>query len=548
MSVSLGRRRTLAGVLVATVLALLLRFYELGWRVFHWDEGRVGYWIIRYMETGMWEYRPIVHGPFLFQVNRYLFELVGVSDFWARAPVALVGGLLPLAAWLLRGRLRDVEVVAVAGFLAVNPVLLYYSRFMRNDVLVAAFAMFAFAFTVRGIDTGRRSYLLPAAGALGLAFTAKENAVLYVVCWLGALVFLLDHRLFSARTRGEDWLAVGRGHVKRTARGLRAWAPQILVAVVIWLVVIVVFYAPRPQFSDPAEIFYVLSAATVGAGRDLVGQWISGGLQKHSYIEFLKLAAEDAIAVSLPVFVLGLSGFLLDRYAGPEPRDIVAFTGFWAIASFLGYPAVVDLAADWSLVHAIVPMAIPAAVAIRLVVDRGVVGVERDDGIAAGLAALVLLAVVAQVGVTALDTSYRQPQSNANPLVQYGQPAGHIQDKLDQVMRISRENRGTDVLFVGDHFYVPNESQADSYEDGVPSNWFHRLPLPWYLERGDAQTASVRTPQAVDANETPPIVIARVEHYPELNPTLSGYTPYTFKLTSSDTETVIWIDESRITN
>ena len=546
MSLTLGRRRTLSGVLVATVLALLLRFYDLGWRVFHWDEGRVGYWILRYVETGVWEYRPIVHGPFLFHVNKHLFGLVGVSDFWARVPVALVGGLLPLAAWLLRDRLRDVEVVAMAAFLALNPVLLYYSRFMRNDVLVGAFSLFAFGFAVRAIDTGRRWYLLPAGLLVGLAFTAKENALLYVVCWLGGIAFLFDHQLTTARARGEDWLSVGKREARDTGHRLWSWAPHILAGVLAMLVVIVVFYAPRPAFGDPGKLLFVMQAATLGAGGDLASQWISGGLQEHSYIEFLKLAVEDAVVVSLPVFVFGLGGFLIDRYADEGQRGIVAFGGFWAIVSFLGYPAAVDLAADWSLVHAIIPMTIPAAVGVRLVVDRGMVGWERDDRVAAGLAALVLLAVVAQVGITAVDTSYTQPQADSNPLVQYGQPAGHIQEKLDQVMRLSRANGGTDVLFVGGHFYVANESRADSYEGGVPGNWFHRLPLPWYLERGGAETESVQSAVDVESGETPPVVIARAEHYPDLNPKLEGYEPYTFELTSSGTETVIWVDESRV--
>jgi hypothetical protein len=52
----------------------------------------------------------------------------------------VVGGLFPLSAWLYREHLRRVEVVALALLLAVEPVLFYYSRFMRNDATVAALA------------------------------------------------------------------------------------------------------------------------------------------------------------------------------------------------------------------------------------------------------------------------------------------------------------------------------------------------------------------------------------------------------------------------
>ena len=99
--------RTTLAVLAIAALALLARLVFLGERVAHWDEGRVGYDILRYVATGAWEYRPIVHGPFLPQVNRFVFELLGASDFTARLVVAVVGGLFPLSALLFRERLRD---------------------------------------------------------------------------------------------------------------------------------------------------------------------------------------------------------------------------------------------------------------------------------------------------------------------------------------------------------------------------------------------------------------------------------------------------------
>ena len=70
------RRRVVVAVAAATLLALLVRFAFLGDRVFHWDEGRVGYWILQYQATGEWEYRAIVHGPFLFHVNEFLFGVL----------------------------------------------------------------------------------------------------------------------------------------------------------------------------------------------------------------------------------------------------------------------------------------------------------------------------------------------------------------------------------------------------------------------------------------------------------------------------------------
>ncbi|MFD1526235.1 TIGR03663 family protein, partial [Halolamina salina] len=77
------------GVVALAALALLARLVGLGTRPFHWDEARVGYWALRSLETGVYEYRPVAGGPFLYVVGRRLFALGLTSDAAARFPVAL---------------------------------------------------------------------------------------------------------------------------------------------------------------------------------------------------------------------------------------------------------------------------------------------------------------------------------------------------------------------------------------------------------------------------------------------------------------------------
>ncbi|UIO99336.1 TIGR03663 family protein [Halobaculum sp. CBA1158] len=212
-----------AAVLLIVVGSLLLRTVQLGSRVFHWDEGRVAYWILRFDATGEFFYRPIIHGPFLPVVNNVLFDLIGASDFAARLPVAVVGGLLPLAALLLRHRLRDREVVALALVLAADPLLVYYGRFMRGDVLVGSFCVAAFALVVYAIDTRRTLPLFGSAALLALGFTAKENALVYLACFLGAAVLLLDHRLVRTASRTGSPLDAVVGEAVALARFLDGW-------------------------------------------------------------------------------------------------------------------------------------------------------------------------------------------------------------------------------------------------------------------------------------------------------------------------------------
>ncbi|PSQ67132.1 MAG: TIGR03663 family protein, partial [Halobacteriales archaeon SW_9_67_24] len=99
--VSRRSRRVTLAVVAITVLGLLARLAFLGDRIAHWDEARVGYWILEYAETGTFEYRPIIHGPFLHHVNAPLFDLLGPNDVTMRLAVSLLGAALPLVALLV---------------------------------------------------------------------------------------------------------------------------------------------------------------------------------------------------------------------------------------------------------------------------------------------------------------------------------------------------------------------------------------------------------------------------------------------------------------
>jgi len=172
-------------VLAITAVALLVRLLALGARPMHYDEARVGYWVLHYIDTGSFTYRHGIHGPFVQHVNRYLFPLIGASDFTARLPVAVVGGLLPAVALLFREHLDRAELVALALFLSFNSVLVYYSRFMRSDVLLAGFMFGAFGLLVRFYDTRDVRYLYGVAVLAGFGFATKENALVYALTWLG---------------------------------------------------------------------------------------------------------------------------------------------------------------------------------------------------------------------------------------------------------------------------------------------------------------------------------------------------------------------------
>jgi uncharacterized protein (TIGR03663 family) len=517
--------RVAVALLAVAVVALAARLWALGWRVAHQDEARVADWILHYMEVGGWEYRAIIHGPFLPHVNGVVFDLLGPSDFTMRLVVALVGGLLPLAAWLYREHLTDVEVVAMGAFLAANPVLLYYSRFMRNDLLLAAFMLVAFGLFVRAIDTGKAWYLYAGALPFALAFTTKENSLLYPVCWLGALALLFDGRLVLADAADdESRFETARSHVARGLRGLWRYKLDLALVAVQVAAIVVAFYAPKPELyrllANPDLAGGVLRAATFGTYDEFVGLWGSTSTKEHSYIAFLEHDVKVMLAGGSALTIAAIVGFLHDRYASDRPRAVVAFCFYWGAFSVFGYPAVSDIAAPWTAVNALVPLAVPAAVGAGVVVRYGRQGIAMDRPARARLAAAILVVAAAGTGAVAAQTTYANAQGPNNPLVQYAQPSGEMQATLADIEERAEANEGVDVLFYGEEFYSPEEADGgspslsiddyddpdDDFDSGGYDGWFERLPLPWYLETFDANVSSTTDPGAV-ANSSAPVVV-----------------------------------------
>jgi uncharacterized protein (TIGR03663 family) len=564
--------RTFLALLGLSLLALLIRVVSLGGRVMHWDEGRVGYWILRYQETGIHSYRPIVHGPFLPIVNDYLFVLLPASDFAARLPVAVVGGLFPLAAWLFRDYLDDDEVVVLGALFALNPLLVYYSRFMRNDVLVAAFSVVALGLLVRTLVTRRLGYLVGAGAFMGLAFTTKENALLYVACFLGAGVLLLDHRLVRETRTGtrlsdvlaETWPTAAsrwvQGGEATFERGLARFGLHVAGAVAAFFLVVVFFYAPRPDLwaalSNPATLPGLLEESTVGPAERFYGTWVDGGHQDNDYLPFLYGYLETFVYGAPVVLAFGVVGALLDRYSPTNPgfRPLVAFAVYWGLASVVGYPLATDIEAPWAVVHAVVAFAIPASVGLAFVVRAGLDSLRDDDRVSTGLAALVLLAAIG--GTMGANVAYWNSTEEADKeVLQWAQPGNDLRESIVDVRAVAEANEGTDVLFYGTttpggdsvELYVSDESSADTPPPGGPA-WHSRLPLPWYLELSGAEVTSTSpdTPPEEALADAPPVVVAHDWDRSEIEPHLEGYTAreHDFKLWGE--HVVVFVDEDAL--
>ncbi len=88
--------------------------------------------------------------------------------------------LLP---YFLRGRLGRGGGLLAASMLAFSPSMLYFSRFMRNDIYIVFLTILLVISLWRYMEEGRARYLYLGAAALGLSFATKEVSYITVAIW-----------------------------------------------------------------------------------------------------------------------------------------------------------------------------------------------------------------------------------------------------------------------------------------------------------------------------------------------------------------------------
>jgi len=539
-------------VLAITAVAVLVRLVGLGARPMHFDEGRVGYFVLQYADSGSFTYRHGIHGPFIQHVDRWLFTLVGASDFTARLPVALAGGLVPAVALLFRKHLKRAELVALALFLTFNSVLVYYSRFMRSDMLLAAFVFAAFGCLVRLYDTRNVRYLYAIAVLVAFGFASKENAFVYVLTWIGATALLADQALFRPRERSSGLAVLTARYADARGNGRRilTFCGHVLAALLVVLLVLVFMYADRgaglagierPPVppAEGAVGFWEALANPVGfpgyAYETLSGaldealRWsgrAAGGDESlfATYLENLGVDLEVLGSNAIVLMLFAGIGFLWERYARARSRNLVLFAGYCGFVSLLGYPLADDIGgAHWLHVHILLPLSIPAAVAAtRFYEWFRTARVERDT-VASALAAVVLVLAGVQVAVVTANDAYVDTTSRENNLVQYAQPEGDFRAVVDGINRVSVADReGTDVVVYTDADFGGDRRLVSPPQDGnhtfilrpacVKSAWYNAISMHWTLARAGADVSCATDPgrlKGLVEERTPPIIVTR---------------------------------------
>ena len=165
---------TLAWAIIL-IVAVVSRFYALGDRGMSHDESLHAVYSLDLYRSGSYQHNPMMHGPFLFHANAFIYFLFGVSDATARVMPALAGIGTIIAAWFYRRWIGRTGALLTALLFLFSPSILFHSRYIRNDIYIVFFSMIWVYFMFRYVEERKLKWLYLTVTAMALGFAVKEN-------------------------------------------------------------------------------------------------------------------------------------------------------------------------------------------------------------------------------------------------------------------------------------------------------------------------------------------------------------------------------------
>jgi len=188
-------------------IGVFFRFYLLEARTVHHDESlHALYAKYFYNDPGhlFYKYDPMLHGPLLYNILPFAYHILGTTILSARLCMALFGTFLLFIPFVIRNRIGNYSALLATLLLSFSPTLIYWSRFIRHDILVLFFMGLILLTMLKAEESSTKVLTLPV--YFFLLFCIKENYFIYVfhLCFFLILDFSYGH--FCLNKKNGSWL------------------------------------------------------------------------------------------------------------------------------------------------------------------------------------------------------------------------------------------------------------------------------------------------------------------------------------------------------
>mgnify|MGYP002022358317 CR=1 FL=1 len=185
------------------IISLVSRFLLLGDRAIHHDESLHAYYSWAYANGNGFTHNPLMHGPLLFHLNAFLFFIFGDSDYILRVAPAIFGCILTFIPILFIKLIGRRAAIFSSLIILFSPIMLYYSRFARNDIIIAtitlilAYLLFSYIYSSK-----KNNYLFIFSIFLSLGFCVKETHYM-TVFFIGIFSLFFSQLNFLIKSKNK---------------------------------------------------------------------------------------------------------------------------------------------------------------------------------------------------------------------------------------------------------------------------------------------------------------------------------------------------------
>jgi predicted membrane-bound mannosyltransferase len=174
---------------ILLLITVFTRFDHLGDKPHHHDESMHSFYSYQLFKDGDYEYNPMMHGPFQFHGNAFMYYLFGVSNATSRYLAATFGILTVVLAMFLAPFLGRWGSFLATAMIVFSPSFMYFDRFTREDAYIAGATFLMVVFMFRYYRSRQPMDLWLAALGFTIAFCTKESIFLTVAV-IGTYLFI----------------------------------------------------------------------------------------------------------------------------------------------------------------------------------------------------------------------------------------------------------------------------------------------------------------------------------------------------------------------
>jgi len=475
--------------ILAVIVAVWLRFDQIGLKPFHHDEGVMSHFLINLADNGDYKYNPDnYHGPTLYYFALVARRVFGANDFALRFTPALFGVLTVLMVWLLRKHLGSVGTPVAAFLMALSPGLVYFSRDFIHEMSFGCFSLGVVVGAWRYAESKNFAWLALMATSAGLLFATKETAIItagvMIIAALCAAAMEVMRRLIRSREFTLDAFA---REIRRDCANVAPSLDHALAAIMIFVFINIFLYSSffRNWHGVPDAVKSVFLWTRRSGGEHVKVFWY--------YIGIL-------FKLELPL-VIGslLAGIFIAR----RGTRFWLFVAAWTLGITLAY-SIIGYKTPWLALSFLIPMALLSGHAAQLVY-----GATRLISLRLLWAAALVAVLILNVRLTwAVNFDKYDDNDNRSG---YGADFGRdhkFKPYIDGLYGYVYAQTDRDIFQLAQAIKSETDKLPAPHDTPIyvssPEYW----PLPWYLRDYKKVDYSGRMPADGPSQISQPIVIA----------------------------------------